>query len=155
MGKSWRASEPLRLNQGVSDVRESWLMDPDTWADIERKDTAKAGRYYLGIDLGENASMSCAAAYWPDTGALAAIGVFPEQPDLLTRGHNDGCGELYVRAEARGELYQAGELVRRPCGAATAGPGAVGSTRKDSLRHLEAGQAQRDTRQRRVSADPD
>ena len=104
----------LRLNQGVSDVRESWLMDPDTWASIEREDTPKAGRHYLGIDLGENASMSCAAGYWPDTGALSAIGVFPEQPDLLTRGHNDGCGELYVRAEARGELYQAGSLVSDP-----------------------------------------
>ena len=33
---------------------------------------------------------------------------------MLTRGHNDGCGELYVRAEARGELYQAGELVSDP-----------------------------------------
>ena len=104
----------LRLNQGVSDVRESWLMDPDTWASIERSDTPKTGRHYLGVDLGENASMSCAAAYWPDTGALSAIGVFPEQPDLLTRGHNDGCGELYVRAEARGELYQAGPLVSDP-----------------------------------------
>ena len=104
----------LRLNQGVSDVRESWLMDPDTWASIERSDTPRMGKYYLGIDLGENASMSCAAGYWPDTGALHAIGVFPEQPDLLTRGRADGVGELYVRAEARGELYQAGELVSDP-----------------------------------------
>ena len=104
----------LRLNQGVSDVRESWLMDPGTWDSIEREDTPKMGRYYLGIDLGENASMSCAAAYWPDTGALQAIGVFPEQPDLLARGHADGVGELYVRAAERGELYQAGELVSDP-----------------------------------------
>ena len=104
----------LRLNQGVSDVRESWLMDPGTWDSIEREDTPKMGRYYLGVDLGENASMSCAAAYWPDTGALQAIGVFPEQPDLLTRGHADGVGELYVRAAERGELYQAGELVSDP-----------------------------------------
>ena len=113
-GEKLASFRALRLNQGVSDVRESWLMDPDTWASIEREDTPKVGRYYLGIDLGENASMSCAAGYWPDTGALSAIGVFPEQPDLLTRGHNDGVGELYVRAEARGELYQAGELVSDP-----------------------------------------
>ena len=58
--------------------------------------------------------MTCAAAYWPDTGALQAIGVFPEQPDLLTRGHSDGVGELYQRAAARGELFQAGELVSDP-----------------------------------------
>ena len=102
------------MNQGVSDTRESWLLSPDVWASIEREDTPRMGRYYLGIDLGENASMSCAAGYWPDTGALAAIGVFPEQPELLERGHADGVGELYVRAEARGELYQAGELVSDP-----------------------------------------
>ena len=52
----------LRLNQGVSDVRESWLMDPDTWASIERLDTPKAGRHYLGVDLGENASACRCAA---------------------------------------------------------------------------------------------
>ena len=104
----------LRLNQGVSILRESWLLDPDTWASIEREDTPKVGRYYLGIDLGENASMSCAAAYWPDTGALQAIGVFPEEPDLLTRGLGDGVGELYVRAAERGELYTAGQLVSDP-----------------------------------------
>ena len=113
-GEALASFRSLRLNQGVSDTRESWLLDPDTWSDIEREDTPKVGRYYLGIDLGENASMSCAAAYFVETGALQAIGVFPEQPDLLTRGHADGVGELYVRAEARGELFQAGELVSDP-----------------------------------------
>ena len=113
-GEKLASFRALRLNQGVSDVRESWLMDPSTWASIEREDTPKMGRYYLGIDLGENASMSCAAGFWPDTGALQAIGVFPEQPGLLERGHADGVGELYVRAAERGELYQAGELVSDP-----------------------------------------
>ena len=113
-GEALASFRALRLNQGVSDTRESWLLDPDTWASIERADTPKVGRHYLGIDLGESASMSAACGYWPETGALAAIGVFPEQPDLLTRGHADGVGELYVRAAARGELYQAGELVSDP-----------------------------------------
>ena len=113
-GEKLASFRALRLNAGVSDVRESWLMDPDTWASIERADTPKVGRYFLGVDLGENANMSCAAGYWPETGALAAIGVFPEQPDLLTRGHVDGVGELYARAQSRSELYQAGELVSDP-----------------------------------------
>ena len=113
-GEKLASFKALRLNLGVSDVRESWLMDPTTWSGIEREDTPKMGRYYLGVDLGENASMSCAAAYWPDTGALAAIGVFPEEPPLLERGHSDGVGELYVRAAARGELHQCGELVSDP-----------------------------------------
>ena len=94
---------------------KAWLLDPDTWASIEREDTPKMGKYYLGIDLGENASMSCAAAYWPDTGALSAIGVFPENPPLARHEVMQMVvGELYVRAEARGELYQAGELVSDP-----------------------------------------
>ena len=114
-GEKLASFRALRLNQGVSDVRESWLLDPDTWAGIERSDTPRTGKHYLGVGPGgENASMTCAAAYWPDTGALAAIGVFPEQPDLLTRGHTDGVGELWVRAAARGELHQAGELVSDP-----------------------------------------
>ena len=113
-GETLASFRALRLNQGVSDVREAWLMDPDTWASIEREDTPKVGKYYLGVDLGENASMTCAAAYWPASGALAAIGVFPETPSLLERGHSDGVGELYVRAEARGELYRAGLLVSDP-----------------------------------------
>ena len=113
-GEKLQSFRALRLNQGVSDVAESWLLDPDTWSSIEREDTPKVGRYYLGIDLGENASMTCAAGFWPETGALAAIGVFPEQPDLLTRGHSDGVGELYQRAAERGELHQCGELVSDP-----------------------------------------
>ena len=137
----------LRLNQGVSDVRESWLMDPDTWASIERSDTPRMGKYYLGIDLGENASMSCAAGYWPDTGALHAIGVFPEQPDLLTRGRADGVGELYVRAEARGELYQAGPLVSDPAELLRLSLELWGPSCADRLRHVAQGQAQGDFRQ--------
>ena len=79
-GEKLASFRALRLNLGVSDVRESWLLDPDTWADIERSDTPKMGRYYLGIDLGENASMSCAAAYWPDTGGAGGDRGVPGEP---------------------------------------------------------------------------
>ena len=113
-GEKMAEFRALRLNQGVSDVRESWLMDPNTWASIERSDVPRVGRYWLGVDLGENASMTCACAFFVESGALECIGVFPEQPDLLTRGHSDGVGELYVKAQERGELYQAGELVSDP-----------------------------------------
>ena len=52
-GEALASFRSLRLNQGVSDTRESWLLDPDTWASIERADTPRMGKYYLGIDLGE------------------------------------------------------------------------------------------------------
>ena len=101
----------LKLNMGVSDVMEAWLLSPGVWQDIEDLGADRIGPHFLGIDLGENASMTCAAGYWPDTGRLEVLGCFPEDPPLIERGHGDGVAELYVRAHERGELYQAGEKV--------------------------------------------
>ena len=102
----------LRLNQGVGDVRRSVLIDADSWARVERPEPADmAGRYVLGLDLGQNAAMSGAAAFWPDTGRLEAIAAFPEHPSLAARGLGDGVGNLYVKMHARGELIVAGRRV--------------------------------------------
>ena len=54
--------------------------------------------------------MTAAAAYWPETGRLEALAVFPMRPGLLERGQRDGVGPLYERLAARGELTQAGDL---------------------------------------------
>ena len=93
--------------------------------------------------------MTCAAAYWPDTGALQAIGVFPEQPDLLTRGHSDGVGELYQRAEARKRraLPVRGSIGKSdPAELLRLSLELWGRPSQDCDRHLAAGQAQRDSR---------
>ena len=55
--------------------------------------------------------MSAASAYWPETGRLEVLGVFPMRPTLAERGQRDGVGPLYERLAARGELHQAGDLV--------------------------------------------
>ena len=53
------------MNQGVSDVSVSVLLDADTWrAAVELEGPGPAGEYILGIDLGQNAAMSAAAAYF-------------------------------------------------------------------------------------------
>ena len=101
----------LRLNQGVSDVSVSVLVDADTWraaADLEGP--GPSGEYVLGVDLGQNAAMSAASAYFRG-GSLEAVAVFPELPDLRERGLADGVGRLYQEMANRGELLQAGRRV--------------------------------------------
>ena len=102
----------LRLNQGVSDTTVSVLIDADTWrgAQALAKPEARATEYVLGLDLGQNAAMSAAAAYWRD-GTLEAVACFPELPSLGERGLADGVGDLYRGMAERGELLQAGRRV--------------------------------------------
>ena len=71
----------------------------------------KRADIHLGIDLGQNAAMSAAAAYWPESGALDCFAVFPELPSLAERGLADGVGNRYQLMAARGELIQAGRRV--------------------------------------------
>ena len=98
----------LRLNQGVSDTVENVLLDADVWREIETEQAASGAAYVLGIDLGQNAAMSAAAAYWTDTGGLDCFAVFPLEPTLHHRGLADGVDRLYVECADRGELIQAG-----------------------------------------------
>ena len=106
------AFEALRLNKGVADVRQAVLIAASTWRGIESTETPdmEAG-YILGVDLGQSAAMSAAAAYSPITGALDAFAVFPEMPSLAERGLRDGVGNQYVQMHGRGELVIAGERV--------------------------------------------
>ena len=100
----------LRLNQGVSDVAVSVLLDADAWrAAVELEGPGPAGEYVVGVDLGQNAAMS-AAAYFRG-GPLEALAVFPELPGLGERGLADGVGGLYLQMARRGELIQAGRRV--------------------------------------------
>ena len=102
----------LRLNQGTDDVLRAMLIDTSVWRRAERSEPVDmAGRYALGLDLGQSAAMSAASGYWPETGRLEAFAVFPELPDLRERGLADGVGALYVRMAERGELLLAGRHV--------------------------------------------
>ena len=102
--------EALRLNLGVSDTAQMSLLDADTWARLEKLPTGERdAEYILGLDLGANAAMTAAAAYWPRTGRLECFAVFPERPSLAERGLRDGVGSLYSRMNQRGELLVAGD----------------------------------------------
>ena len=97
----------LRLNLGVSDALRQVLIDAGTWQRIEGE-ADRAGPCVWGIDLGTSAAQSCVAGYWPETGALAVLAAFPEEPSLAERGLRDGVGRLYSECERRGELILAG-----------------------------------------------
>ena len=101
----------LRLNMGVSDTIERFVLSAATWEAIERPNPELVGRYCLGVDLGASASMSAVCAYWPDSGALRVLGMFPENPSLADRGLNDGVSELYTRAQDQGELVTGGDEI--------------------------------------------
>ena len=100
----------LRLNMGLADIAQATLLDASVWQAAEG-DPDMSGPYVLGIDLGGSASMSAAAAYFPDTGAFDALGCFPTIPDLSERGLRDGCGGRYRDMLKRGELILAGGRV--------------------------------------------
>ena len=70
----------------------------------------RGNEYVLGLDLGQNAAMSAAAAYFRN-GTLEALACFPELPSLVERGLADGVGGLYQQMADRGELFTAGRRV--------------------------------------------
>ena len=102
--------ESLRLNLGTGDTVQSVLIPAETWARVEGE-AAKSGAYSLGLDLGQNAAMSGAAAYFIESGALDGFACFPELPTLAERGLKDGVGNLYQLFEREGDLLIAGRRV--------------------------------------------
>ena len=102
----------LRLNMGTSDITRSVLLDAATFQRNEVADPLPAiGPFALGLDLGQNQAMSAAAAYWPETGRLECVAVFPELPSLRERGLRDGVGGDYQAMQRRGELIIAGRRI--------------------------------------------
>ena len=100
----------LRLNQGVADSPQSYVVDPDTWEKIEGE-APREGPCYWGIDLGGSAASSAIAPYWPETGRLECLAAFPQNPPLRERARRDGVGQLYDWAFSRGELLLLGHFV--------------------------------------------
>ena len=93
----------LRLNLGTADTVESVLLDADTWLALEGE-PERRGPYVLGLDLGQSAAMTAAAAYWPESLRLEIYAAFPATPSLEDRGTSDGCGSIYRQSWDRGEL---------------------------------------------------
>lgn len=102
----------LRLNQGTPETERQSLLDASVWRSCQTLTPPEAsGNYVLSLDLGTNASMSAAAAYWPSSGRLESLAAFPDVPGLAERGASDHVGDLYVRMAEKQELIQAGGRV--------------------------------------------
>lgn len=100
----------LRLNAGTPDVRQSVVLDPDTWTACERDDLpAREGPCFWGLDLGAAASMSAVAAFWPATDRLEVLGAFSAVPDLDARDRRDAADGRYHRMVDAGEVIICGE----------------------------------------------
>ena len=96
------------LNQPVSPSRTP-IVDLDHWSVCAAyEQPPRAGKLYVGIDLGGSRSLTAAAFYWPETGRLEAYGACGAVPSLAERGEADGIGERYVRMAERGELRAMG-----------------------------------------------
>lgn len=101
----------LHLNMGISETVERLLLDAGTWESIEVDGIEAKGSYILGLDLGSSVSMSAAAAYFYKSGELDGLGQFPLFPSLAQRGLSAGVGNLYLKMQDAGDLFQAGDLV--------------------------------------------
>lgn len=97
----------LRLNGGVSDVEEAYLIEADVWLSCEGV-AEMSGPPVWGIDMGGSAAMTAVAAFWPASGALSVVASFPSVPSLDERGIRDGVAGLYRRMAERGELLTTG-----------------------------------------------
>ena len=111
-GSALSSFRNLNRNERVSTEDRSSLLTVDEWLSTEVDPDAlppREGPCVLGVDLGGSRSMSAAAAYWPDTGRLEALGTFPCHPTLADRGAADGVSDRYTQMNERGELTTMGE----------------------------------------------
>lgn len=102
----------LNRNERISTEARDVLVTPDEWARCETAEPPpRSGPCVIGVDLGGSRSMSAAAWFWPKTGRLEVLGVFPGQPSLAERGVMDGIAGRYRDMADRGELMTMGERV--------------------------------------------
>lgn len=95
--------ESLRLNLGVPDTDVAMLISADLWSEIEGV-APMSGPVCWGVDLGGAVAQSAVAAFWPETGAVAAVAAFGDNPSLEERGHRDGVAGLYRQCWREGSL---------------------------------------------------
>ena len=105
------AFEAYRLNRPVPPVAESMLIDPRVWRDRCESEVEPDGQPIFGVDLGGTAAQSAVAAYWPNSGRLAALAAFPAIPTLKTREQRDAAPGVYQACERAGDLLIIGDHV--------------------------------------------
>ena len=80
----------LRLNGGTSEINVAYLIDPDTWREVETDELPpRSGPVSFGLDLGGVSAFSACSGWWPKTGRLEGFVACGTQPKISERG---ACG---------------------------------------------------------------
>ena len=93
------------LNQALNPDRET-IVGLSDWKKVMEPYQPRFDRddVVLGIDIGGTVSMTCAAAYAPQTGVLRVWGGFGDTPPLSARARADKAGSAYDVMHRQGEL---------------------------------------------------
>ena len=102
-----RAFRAYRLNLGTADHEVLPLVALDQWLAAESDQTTRSGPLIIALDL-TTVGMAGAVGFWPETGRVEGFLGCCSDPPLMDRGNTAGVGDLYVRAQARGELVVCG-----------------------------------------------
>ena len=88
------------------EANKELICSPDDWNKCvvePSKLPPREGRAWIGLDLGGSSSLTAACIIFENS-RCEFHAALPSIPSLVDRGIADGCGSLYVQAEARGEL---------------------------------------------------
>ena len=66
-----------RINAGTPDTKISFVCEVSDWLAVEVDEVPREGPVYFGIDVGQGASMTAIAAYWPETGGAPGARLLP------------------------------------------------------------------------------
>ncbi len=98
---------------GRPEVRDM-LVEAKAWAACQVAELPpRKGPPVVGLDFGGAAALTAAVAYWPRSGRVECVAAAGGIPDPERRGERDGVGNLYVLAEASGDLllYEGRQVV--------------------------------------------
>ena len=102
----------LRLNGGTSEINVAYLIDPDTWREVETDELPpRSGPVSFGLDLGGVSAFSACSGWWPKTGRLEGFVACGTQPKISERALADGVSGVYEAMRDAGELVQLGGRV--------------------------------------------
>ena len=101
----------FHLNSGARKDATSYLLAPEVFEQSVSEEVERGSEYVLGIDLGENLSLTSACAYWWKTGRLESFSCLPTTPSIQERDKQGNHQGALILAYAQNELMTAGESV--------------------------------------------
>ena len=102
--KDMRIFKSLHLNMPIS-AHATPICSSEEWLACETENPPeRSGMCYLGLDIGDKDSMTCAVPYWPETGLMEVYGAFADTMSLKDRSERDDVDDAYFAMRETGEL---------------------------------------------------